>query len=233
MKINKSSKWPNYGCTEDGVVYRLSTMRKMKIRPMGGMGEDKYLGFRACHNNKPENVYLHVFIADCWLHNDSPETKTQVNHKDGNKMNYRIDNLEWVTIAQNRHDAYRTNLDPKGQERYNASLQDSQVHLICQMLKDGYRVSDLASMFEVTKDAIRKIRAGDTYFHVRVLYDIDHNYKNDLSETTVRWVCEKILEGNSDTAVSQLSSNPTVVTPIEVKRIRHKIRYKEISQEYF
>lgn len=233
MEVKQSKKWPNYGCTKDGVVYRLSTMRKMSIRPMGGIGEDQYLCFRACHNNTPENVYLHVFVADCWLVNDDPDNKTQVNHKDGNKLNYSLDNLEWVTVAQNRHDAYRTGLDPKGEERYNASLQDSQVHLICQMLQQGYRIVDIAAMFDVTKDAVRKIRAGDTYFHIRVLYDIEHKYKNDLSEGSVRWVCERINEGLSDVNISKASKNPDVITPIEVKRIRHKIRYREVSQEYF
>ena len=91
---------------------------------------------------------------------------------------------------------------------------------------------DIADMFDVTVDAVRKIKAGDTYFHVRSLYDIPHTYLSEFSESTVRWVCERLCEGLADNKISAITTNKNLKT-IDVKRIRYKIRYKYISDEYF
>jgi len=100
------------------------------------------------------------------------------------------------------------------------------------MLVDGLLVKDIADIFDCSKDVIRKIKAGDTYFHIRVLYEIPHTYKSSFSEITIRWVCERILEGKSDKWIAENSTNSDL-TIIETKRIRYKIRYKFISDEYF
>jgi hypothetical protein len=44
-------------------------------------------------------------VARAFIPNES--NKPQVNHKDGNKHNNHIDNLEWMTVSENGLHAYR------------------------------------------------------------------------------------------------------------------------------
>ena len=46
------------------------------------------------------NHYVHRMVAEVFIPNDDP-TLTQVNHKDKNPANNRVDNLEWVTPREN------------------------------------------------------------------------------------------------------------------------------------
>ena len=57
-------------------------------------------------------AHVHRLLALTFLIPENREMvhKLQVNHKDGNKTNYRLENLEWVTQQQNCDHAYRSGL---------------------------------------------------------------------------------------------------------------------------
>lgn len=46
-------------------------------------------------------VNKHILLARAFLPNDDPERKIFINHKDGNKLNLSLDNLEWCTSQEN------------------------------------------------------------------------------------------------------------------------------------
>lgn len=50
---------------------------------------------------KDKLYFLHRIVATAFCENDDPINKNCVNHIDGNRMNNRADNLEWVTKSQN------------------------------------------------------------------------------------------------------------------------------------
>lgn len=58
-------------------------------------------------NNKGKSEYLHRVVANAFLPN--PENLPTVNHKDFNKKNNCVDNLEWCSYADNNKHA-RQNL---------------------------------------------------------------------------------------------------------------------------
>lgn len=230
VPVIQSPNHPNYAASYDGKIFRVSTGKEMSKTFNSTTG---YYYVRMCHNNKATTVRVNRVVAFCWVDNPHPDLYDKVNHKDGDKLNDHDDNLEWCTGSQNQRHAVETGLKGKGEKLYNSQLSDPEVHEICQKLQEGYKINELAEEYRVSKDIIRKIRGGDTYFHIRKLYvNIPHRYKVELSEKTVRWVCEQILLGYGDKSIAKMSTNKHV-TAIECKRIRYKIRYSLISNEYF
>ena len=64
------------------------------------------------HEGKSTTHRLHVLVAKTFLDNDNP--KNIVNHKDGNKLNNKLDNLEYISQSENMiHAVKHKLLNPK------------------------------------------------------------------------------------------------------------------------
>lgn len=63
---------------------------------------------RLCVDNCKYSRSVHRLVAEAFL--DNPENKPEVNHKDGNRLNNNITNLEWVTKDENMKHAVDTGL---------------------------------------------------------------------------------------------------------------------------
>lgn len=60
-------------------------------------------------NGKPKTLLVARLVATTFLE-DLIDTNMTVNHKDGNRLNNNVENLEWVTIKDNVIHAFETNL---------------------------------------------------------------------------------------------------------------------------
>ena len=75
-----------------------------------------YLGLSLHKNNKLENFRTYNLVAQAFIPN--PNNLPQVNHKDGNKQNNCVDNLEWCTAQENANHALINGLKYKKQSKY-------------------------------------------------------------------------------------------------------------------
>ena len=60
-----------------------------------------YLDIRLSKNGKVKPFKVHRLVAYAFIPNDNPIEKTQVNHKDFNRQNNSVENLEWVSHKEN------------------------------------------------------------------------------------------------------------------------------------
>lgn len=59
-------------------------------------------------NNAPKRFYIHRLLAIAFISN--PNCKPEINHKDGNRQNNSLSNLEWCTSSENSYHAVNTGL---------------------------------------------------------------------------------------------------------------------------
>lgn len=76
---------------------RYHRSKKQKVLKPNLTGEYAYVNLSI--NNHYHSVKIHRAVATAFIPN--PNNKPFVNHKDGNKFNNMVENLEWVTAAEN------------------------------------------------------------------------------------------------------------------------------------
>lgn len=88
----------NYEISNLGNVRNSITGKLLK----GRLSKSGYLqvSIKLINTNNFTNKYIHRLVGIYWIEN--PEHKREINHKDGNKTNNCIDNLEWVSPSENQ-----------------------------------------------------------------------------------------------------------------------------------
>jgi hypothetical protein len=106
MKPIHIKGYENYSITKDGRLFNttdtrgniLDTPRELKSYP------NKNTTYRTAvirNNHKPKAVYIHRLVAEAYVEKQS-DLHIEVNHKNLNKLDNRVENLEWVTKSRNR-----------------------------------------------------------------------------------------------------------------------------------
>lgn len=134
-----------YEATADGEIYSLK--RKIRRPLIGKVGASGYRMVVITIGHKKQYHNVHRLIAMAFLPN--PNNCREVNHKDGNKLNNSVENLEWVTTRQNQLHAITSGLRP------SLKLDFEKAREIRQLYDTGkYTHSQLAEKFGVKKTQI-------------------------------------------------------------------------------
>jgi hypothetical protein len=97
------------------------------------------------------------------------ENQKECNHKDGNRKNNSISNLEWSSGTENVQHALHTGLrknQARGERIRGSILKESDVVLIKRMLRENERQTDIAKHFGVDKCTIHDIKENKTWKHL-------------------------------------------------------------------
>ena len=125
-------------------------------------------------NNKPK---VHRLIAQAFIPN--PNNLPQVNHKNNNKLDNRVENLEWITNLDNiRHawkNGFKNNNHCIGEKNHFAKLTSESVREIRNSYKELNKLNlvskkskriELAEKFNITERCIRSIVYNEVWKHV-------------------------------------------------------------------
>jgi len=110
---------------------------------------------------KHHNFFIHQIIAVAG--GLCPVNKT-INHKNGNKRDNRIANLEVISFKKNIKHAHETGLIKQSGDRSHFSkLTKSDVAEIKNLLREGETQSVIAERYGVFQTTISKIKMGETW----------------------------------------------------------------------
>lgn len=130
MTYRRIPGYENYAITTEGKVIRFFSTHYRELKPVSNKG---YL--RVClrkSDGTQRNASVHRLVAEAFIPN--PEDLPEINHKDEDKTNNRVDNLEWCTPKENANYGTRNykisrgvskaviGYDDRGYERYFESM---------------------------------------------------------------------------------------------------------------
>lgn len=113
-------------------------------------------------NKKHKTFNVHRLIASAFI--DNEYNKSQINHKDGNKLNNNASNLEWCTPKENTIHSIKTGLKKTGHLSSRAKLTKNQIIQIRSEYKPFVlSLKKLSYKYNVSKKAILLIIKNKTY----------------------------------------------------------------------
>ena len=188
---------------------------------------------------------LHRIIALHHIPNPNPEIYDKVDHLDGDKRNYSIDNLHWVTQKGNIGLAMicgRGNV---------SSITTEEIDIIIDLLqelngsiRDTYEMCRRYGMSsKITKAVINNIKHKDpAYIRPDSKYDLKNivfskrTRKANLTDEDIHLICKKLVECNGDIGTTLQKLHEDGLTHIarhDIRHIRDKSKRSDISDAYF
>lgn len=127
--------------------------------------KDWYLYVVLKKDTVPTTKKIHRLVAEAFISN--PENKPCVNHKNANKKDSSIKNLEWVTFKENSEHAFKAGLIPKGIESFHAKLTEKKVLEIREKYMSGKHThTSLAKIYKVSSSQIGRIIRKKRWGHI-------------------------------------------------------------------
>jgi hypothetical protein len=165
--IYNGETYEQFEVSNDGQLRNVKTGTVYK-QTLGGHGYRQVCVSLGSRNNI-KAIKIHKAVAETFIPNH--ENKSDVNHKDGNKENNIVLNLEWATHKENMQHASKTGLVARvyGIDNASSKLTENDVKYIREnyVSKDKkYGARALGRMFNIDHTCILDIINGVSYINI-------------------------------------------------------------------
>jgi len=187
--------FPDYEVSSQGRVKSFKRYKEGKIlKP--GKDRKGYLVVNLYKNRKRYHKRIHRLVLEAFKPIEN-SNKFECNHKDGNKENNYIENLEWMTCSENHKHAHRIGLknnkdknNPfygkhhseewkkehsermKGENHPQSILTEKDVIEIIKLCNEGNLTQkEIGELFGVSRDIISDIKTGKSWKHIKYKED--------------------------------------------------------------
>lgn len=200
-----------------------------------------YLRVCLSFNGTRKKYSIHRLVAKYFIPN--PYNYPEVNHKDGNKYNNSVTNLEWCTAKENVVHSYDTYLNHSGESNKMSTITNKQCREICKYLEQNeLTMSEIARKVGTNRKVVSHIRHRESWTRISKDYNIDnYNVKDKkiirgethssakIKNKDVKKVCKMIEKGKH--TLREISEK-TGVHYQTVRNIYYRTSWKEISKDY-
>ena len=141
----------------------------------------------------------HRLVAEMFISN--PENKPEVNHKDGNKENNCVSNLEWCTKLENMRHARDNNLMKfhYDDEHPGSKLSSEFVEKLIQEYLQGTEPIVIRKKYGIPKEQMNGILRGETYKRIGEKYGLSGKTRRmKFIDSTKSLVYTELKNGNMD-----------------------------------
>lgn len=149
-----------YFASKDGLIYSKYTGRTMTTN---SLDKDGYSRPSFCTiDGKSKRVHAHRLILATFAPVEGWET-LEVNHKDGDKTNNSLDNLEWMTTKENIHHAWATGLARGGENHGRATMTEETALKCIELYKQGLKIAVIARQFGLNRSTVSQMIHGKNW----------------------------------------------------------------------
>lgn len=160
--MKQVANFPNYYVTICGKVWSQNRKRFL----VGGDDKYGYPQWVACNVGERKTLKIHRQVALAYLPN--PDNLPVINHKNGDKRDNRVNNLEWCTFSHNTKEAHRLGLiDQRGDRNPSATYSHELVEEFLRSFDDTVTIVEHCKNFGIKYGSgyafIRGLRRQGTF----------------------------------------------------------------------
>ena len=157
--------WPGYFAGSNGeILSRKRYPDGQVLRSNANWG-----GYLMVYPRKEGKTYgrlVHRLVAYAFL-GPRPSKRHEINHINGDKLDNRACNLEWVTPLENMAHAKCHGLRPKGSTVWSSQIDETIAARVKRLLLDGVGATETAQRLGVSYGVVSGIKYGGNWAHVQ------------------------------------------------------------------